>query len=170
MEAFNQARAGLFNLTMKAGETLGFGTPGQETRMISKTGDNGEVLGNEIITRPAAGFVQNLKETAGDVLALSVIKGGGALMVKTPGKSSIINSLKSGAEDASSFEKMAKPGLNKPGNNTVQNKQFKSLSKDFNLTKSEQEQIHRDLREHKLDLNYNGLKNYIKENYRNEKP
>ena len=55
-------------------------------------------------------------------------------------------------------------------NNTVQNKQFKSLSKDFNLTKSEQEQIHRDLREHKLDLNYNGLKNYIKENYRNEKP
>ena len=171
VESFNQARAGLFNLSMKVGEFFGLGTPGQETRMsVNYSEDGSFTIGNKIETRPAAGFLQNTKETIGDVLALSPIKGGGALMAKTPGKSGLINSLKSGADDASSFEKMAKPGLNKPGNNTVQNKQFKSLSNEFKLSKSEQEQIHRDLREQKLDLNYNGLKKYIKENYRNEKP
>ena len=71
--------------------------------------------------------------------------------------------LEEGTENA--FKKMAKPGLLKPGNNQVQNSQFKKLAKEFNLTRKQSEEMHREIRKEGLDLDYNGLKNYMKERF-----
>ena len=50
---------------------------------------------------------------------------------------------------------------NRPRNNQVQNKQYRELTK--NLSDKQKDQLHREIK--KLDLDYQGLKNHIKENY-----
>ena len=56
----------------------------------------------------------------------------------------VLGVVKEGFEEGGeiTFKKMAKPGILKPGNNQVQNSQFKKLIKELNLTKKESEEMH----------------------------
>ncbi len=137
LEKILQAEVGIYNTVMRIGETLGFGTPGQSTRASVKYGDDNAILGIEKSTSASKGIIAETLSAAGDLLAITPIGGAAkglstpVLMAKTPSKNGIVNAMKAG-EEGSTFEKMAKPGFNRPGNNKVQNKQFDKLSSDLN--------------------------------------
>ncbi len=103
-ESYLNADAAIYNFMNKGIEALGYGKPGINKRKETQYDEYGGVYGNEIVEKPEGSWGDAIKETAADLLSLSVfspMKTSLVLAVKTPGpKNAIITFIKGSKEAA----------------------------------------------------------------------